>query len=725
MRFSRALLALVLFLSAAAAFAQTAGSLTGTITTNRKAPATATEVRLVDLRRSTTTDAQGHYSFANVPAGRHLLEASSARFGAATVEVNVNGPTTTDLELDVMVHSEEIVVSAGPDPRAASEIAQPVESISGQELLSRQQPTLGETLAQQPGVTATGFVPGASRPVIRGFGGDRIRILEDGVGVGDASNVSQDHNVSVDPANAESIEILRGPSTLLYGSNAVGGVVNVIDSRIPNSRLDGASGTLDLRGSSNAGELNAIAAVDFGKGPFAGHLNYNKRTTGDYETPIGTLFNSDLDSKSGSIGGSVVGSRGFIGAAYSAYETEYGISEAGPGIEPEDVVRIPMRNRRWDLKSELNMEGGPFSRFRVRLGRTDYQHSEVVNGDPEVTFLNDFTEGRIEASHRDLGALHGALGVQFSDRDFSVTGEESLLPPTVTKNRAIFVFEEAGRGPWRLQFGARYENQDVNVDDDTLPDRSFDGLSGSVGAVWVPNAAWTGSLSVSHSARLPVAEELYFFGAHEATFQFEIGNPNLKKETGNGLDLSLHKRTGFVTGELSFFAQKFDGFVYSNPTGEIEEDFPVFEFAQADAKFRGAEGHADFTLLHADPNHLVLELSADYVRATLDSGGSLPFIPPFRYGLGFRFQGAALSAMAEVRRTARQSHTADFETETPGHTLINASLGYRLFAGNVVHDLLLRGSNLTDELAYNHVNPLKDAVPLTGRDFTLSYRLTF
>jgi iron complex outermembrane receptor protein len=724
MRARGAFIALFL-LHATVMLAQTSGTVRGTITTNTNLPAPSTEVQLVDIHRTTTTDAQGRYTFTNVPAGRHLLLANHERFGTATSEITVSGETIVDITLDVTFHSEEIVVSATGDPRAASELTQAVESVSGEELQARQQPTLGETLAQQPGVTSTGFVPGASRPVIRGFGGDRIRVLEDGVGVGDASNVSQDHNVSVDPVNAESIEIVRGPSTLLYGSNAVGGVVNVIDGRVPMTQPGTAlAGTVDLRGSSNAAERNAHLSLTGGHGLFAWQGSINKRMTDDYETPAGRLFNSSIDAQSASLGGSIVTSRGYAGLSYTGYETDYGVSEAGPGNEPDEEVRIDMRNRRWDIKSELHASG-PFSRIRFRLGNTNYRHSEVIDGDPEATFRNKFTEARLEAQHRDVGIFRGAVGLQFSDRDFDVEGEESLLPPTATTNFALFAFEEASVGRWRYQFGARFEQQEVDVASDELEDRSFNGLSGSAGVVFVPTETYTFALSLSHSARLPVAEELYYNGPHEATSQFQIGDPNLRRESGNGIDLALRKRAGRFTGEISFFRQQFDGYIFENPSGEIEDDLPVFVFAQRDATFSGMEGHADIDLLHVDPNHLTLELTFDYVRANLQNGGSLPFIPPMRYGVGLRYQGQSWYALGEVRHSESQTDVARFETTTPGHTLLNAQLGYRFILGETVHDLVLRGNNLTDELAYNHLNPLKDVVPLAGRDFTLSYRVSF
>jgi iron complex outermembrane recepter protein len=715
------------FLFAGSLLAQTAGTLTGKVTTEAGAFVAGAQVEIVDLRRATTTDSNGAYRFDAVPPGRHLVQVVSARAGTSVRQIDTSGPSTTlDVPIDLAVHREEIVVSAAGGPQVASEAAVPIAVLAGPELQARQQPTLGETLAQEPGVSSTGFVPGASRPLIRGLGGDRIRILEDGIGTGDASNVSQDHNVTIDPINAQSIEIVRGPATLLYGSNAIGGIVNVLDDRVP-TRVPGAiNGSLDLRGTSNAHERSGELSLGGGHGLFAWHGNYAQRKTGDYDTPIGTLFNSDIDSKNGSLGGSLVGARGFLGLAYTAFDNNYGVSDSGPGVTPESLVRIDMHNRKWDLRSELDGGEGPFSRYRFRFGRSNYEHSEIADGTTNITFHNQFNEGRFEASHRAFGELTGTVGVQYSNRDFFTTGADTLLPPTVTKNMAVFAFEEAGKGVWRLQFGGRYENQKVNVSSDVLPSRTFNGLSGSGALVYVPNADYSASLALSHSVRAPVAEELYFHGAHDATFQFEIGDANLRKETANGIDLSFHKRTGTVTGTVSVYANRYNGYIFQNPTGDIEEDLPVFVFAQRDARFHGAEGHVDISLYHSDPNHLALELSGDYVQAELSNGGGpLPFIPPAHAGIGLRYQGQALFLLAEARHAAKQDRVAEFETTTAGYTLINAAVGYRLFAGNTVSDIMLRGSNLTDKLGRNHVNPIKDAVPLPGRDVSLSYRLTF
>jgi iron complex outermembrane receptor protein len=724
----KALKAISLFVSllccAGSLLAQT---LTGKVTTAAGVAVGGAEVQLVDLHRTTSTDAAGVYKFDGVPAGRHLVQVVSSRAGTSVRQVDTSGASTTvDIPIDLAVHREEIVVSAAGGPQVASETAQPVDVVAGADLQARMQPTLGETLAQEPGVSSTGFVPGASRPIIRGFSGDRIRILEDGIGTGDASNVSQDHNVSIDPVNARSIEIVRGPATLLYGSNAIGGIVNVLDDRIPTGAPGKAlSGALDLRGSSNGNERNGALALDGGSGMFAWHGNVGQRKTNDYDTPDGKLFNSDIDTKSGALGASLVGAAGFLGLSYGGYDTNYGVSDAGPGNQPEEIVRIDMRNRRWDLRSDYNLGAGPFSGVKMRFGHTNYTHSEIADGTPDITFFNRYSEGRIEATHQPLGELTGSIGVQYSSRDF-FTEISELVPPTVTKNTSAFLFEEAGKGTWRLQFGGRYEHQDVNVSSDQFSDRKFNNLSGSVAAVYVPNADYSGSLSISHAARAPVAEELFINGPHDATFQFEIGDPALKKESSNGIDLALHKRTGTVTGEVSVYRTSFDGYIFQKETGDIQEDLPVFLFAQHDADFYGAEGHVDISLYHSDPNHLALELTGDYVHAELSNGaGPLPFIPPSHLGVGLRYQGQALYVLGEARHAAKQDRIAQFETTTDGYTLFNAAIGYRFFVGNTVSDLMLRGSNLTDELARNHANPLKDFVPLAGRDISLSYKVTF
>jgi iron complex outermembrane receptor protein len=309
-------------------------------------------------------------------------------------------------------------------------------------------------------------------------------------------------------------------------------------------------------------------------------------------------------------------------------------------------------------------------------------------------------------------------------RDFAAIGAEAFVPPSETRARAAFLFEEATRGQWTLQFGTRYEHQDVSAEGD-VPDRSFGGISGSAGAIYRPAAQYAVAVSLARGVRAPTAEELYSNGPHLATSSFEIGDPNLNEETSVGLDVSFRKTEGKFHGEVNLFSNRFDGFVFGNPSGEEEDGLTVFRYIQADAHFRGFEAAAHFELWHAEPHHIELELGTDYIRATLDDGGNLPRIPPQRHSAGLIYQGDRFSGMAEIRYVAAQNRVAGLEEPTGSYTMVNANVGYRFFLSNAVHDVLLRATNLTNELARSHVSPLKEVAPLPGRDFSLSYRVTF
>jgi iron complex outermembrane receptor protein len=707
-----------LFLFATTLSAQTA-TIVGRVYDPQARPVADATVTLVEVRRQTKTAADGSFRFDGVAARHYHLRAESPRLGFTIGEADVAAGETRTVEvvIDPLVHAEEIVVTASADSRRESEVYQPVNVLGEQELQARVQPTLGETLAQEPGVTSSSFGAGASRPVIRGLGADRVRVLEEGVGTGDVSNVSPDHAVSVEPSSAEQIEIVRGPATLLYGSNAVGGVVNIISARVP-SRVtaQAITGTADLRYATAAEEKMNAVNLDGGRGHFAWHADFTLRDTNDYDTPIGTLENSSMQSRTGTLGGSWVADRGFIGAAVTNFATNYGI--------PGEDVRIDLDQRRFDVRGEL-AHLGFFDNVRLRLGITDYEHVELEGEEIGTQFTNDGFEGRLEARHRALGRVNGTWGVQLTSTDFEAMGEEAYIPPNASTARAIFAFEELPGERFDIQFGARYEQQDVSVDAEGLPDREFGGVSGSVGAIWKPAAGYIVAVSLARAVRLPTATELYANGPHAATAQFEIGNPLLFEETSLGLDVSFRRTVGRFRGELNLFNNAFDGYIYEAPTGDVEDDFPVFEFVQRDARFRGFELMTHTHLVSFGESHLEFDIGADYVRATLDGGDNLPRIPPMRALASLQLHGGPLNALFEVRRTFAQDDITAYETETDGYTFVNAHLGYRFILRNTIHDVMLRATNLTDELARSHVSPLKERAPLPGRDIALSYRFSF
>jgi iron complex outermembrane receptor protein len=712
-----------------AALAQEKGSVTGVVRSNTGEAAPQAQVMLVELRLRTSTGTNGDFTLEGVPPGKYLLQVTSREYGSALVQVTVGpgAPSKVDVKLELAVHHEDVVVSSSPYARSSADVAQPVTALAGQELQAAAQQTLGETLAEQPGVSSTSYSPGASRPVVRGLGGDRIRILSDGIGVGDASNVSEDHAVSVSPLSAERIEIVRGAATLLYGSNAVGGVVNILDNRIPDHVPEHAiEGSVEAKYGSAADDRAEALSIDGGQAQLAWHADALNEKTGDVSTPIGTLVNSENEVKSGATGVSWASKKGFLGVSYARFDTTY-------GIPTDERVSIDMNQNRYDLGGELLIPSGFLQSVRVRLGHTSYDHAEIESdGAVGTKFLNDSWEGRIELPHRQAGPFKGAFGVQASTRDFQAIGVEGFVPPTTTDNQALFVFENIGKGKVTYEAGARYESQKNTAKPNELfldpgPDRSFGGLSGSAAIVLHPAEDAALSLTLSRATRMPTPEELYANGPHAATFQFVIGDPALDKETSDGIDLSFRKRSGRVSGEIDLFANRYNGFIFLSPTGEVDEEgVPIFQYIQSDSRFRGGELHVDVELLHRDPHHLVLELGADMVRAELTgSGEPLPRIPPRRESIGIRYQGARLFGSIEARVVEKQDRVADFETPTDGYTWVNATVGYRLVSKRLIHDFILRGSNLTDELARNHVSPLKDEVPLAGRDVNASCRLTF
>jgi iron complex outermembrane receptor protein len=753
-------------LPAAAASAQDAvppaasGAIVGRVLAPSREAIGGSLVTVVGLRRQATTAADGAFRFAAVPPGHYLVRAESPiGHGVAHAEVGVGETVTVAITLELEIR-DEVVVSAAADPRSQLEVVQPTTVLLGEELDLRREATLGATLDEQPGVSSTSFGPGASRPVIRGLGGDRIRVLTGGLGSADASNTSPDHAVSIDPLSAERVEVLRGPATLLYGSSAVGGVVNVLDGRIPDYLPEeGVSGRAEIAGGTVADERSGGVSLDGrGAGRLAWHADYLRRKTGDVEIPgfaeadhddaaheegehedeeeaFGVLPNSALDSESAAVGASWVTERGFFGVSASGLDSFYGVpghaheeEGAGEGAEDEEEVRIDLRQRRFDFRGETVARFGPFRGAKVRLGVADYEHRELEGGEVGTRFTNDSWEGRVELVQRTaetgVGALTGSLGLQASRSDFVAAGEEAFVPPSVSDTAALFAFEEIARGPLRLQVGLRWETSEVDPAG-ALPERSFDGLSGSAGLVWELRDDVSLTASLSSTERLPTANELFADGPHAATRTFEIGDSDLDVEDSLGFDVTLKAARDRFRGEVAAFVNRFDGFIFESFTGEVRDGLEVVRFVQADAEFTGVEADTSFVLFERDDRHLDLLVRGDWVRAELADGSPLPRIPPVRASLGLSYHQDRWRGLVEARRVEEQDRVAANETPTGGHTLLNAMLGYRFFTDRLVTDLILRGTNLTDEEARNHVSLLKDEVPLPGRDLSLILRVSF
>lgn len=681
---------------------------------------------------------------------RHPLALAIALTLPSTVVLATEAPP---LELSYSV------VSASALASSTQEMTTPATVLEGDQLVLRRAATLGETLDGLPGVQAASFGAGASRPVIRGLDGGRVKVLSDGVDVLDASTVSQDHAVSIEPLLAERIEVLKGPATLLYGGGAIGGVVNVIDKRVPTYVPEnGVEGELELRANSVANEGAGLFGLTAGAGNFAVRVEGVKRQADDYEIPgaageprSGKQVGSYNDTDSYSLGGSFIGSRGYLGLAYSRQENRYGLlahehvdchqddalwhcGEHGHDEEEHEgeeehhdehggaVPYITMKQDRWDLRGELSEPLPGFELARLRVGHSDYRHSEIEEGVAAAIFDNQASEARLELTHQPLLGWHGVLGGQTTRRDFARLTAENPMPQTLTRNHALFLLEEYTAGAWRYELGARHEWQDIEADSGA-PDSDHAGTSLSAGAVWTFLPEYSLGLSLSRSQRLPSAEELYAFGPHAASRTIELGNPDLQEETSHNAELTLRKFAGPTTFTFSLFRNQVDDFIYAADLGlDTESDYRVVEYRQADAVLTGAEGE----VRHQFTDSFAASLFGDSVRGKLKDGGDLPRIPADRLGVRLeqRFT-AALDGQLEFSRVQRQDELAAFESETAGYNMLGAGLSYHGSLSQADYQLYLKADNLLDAEARQHSSLIKDEVLLPGRNFTVGMRVTF
>lgn len=649
--------------------------------------------------------------------------------------------------------------------------------IAGTELQREVRPQLGETLARLPGVSATSFSPGASRPVLRGFQGERIRVLTDGIGAIDVSNTSADHAVTIDPLTAERIEVLRGPAVLLFGGQAIGGAVNVIDRRIPrvvpkNGYHVDAVGVLG----SAANERSLGAAVDVAAGGgVVVHVDGSLRKTGDLRVGgyvlsprlrdeqleiaaeesseghaeeaaealalanrRGKIPNSATEQKTLAGGVALIRDRFNIGASLSLFDSRYGVpmrpgghhhheGEEEGGEEDahgEAPVSIDLRQVRGDVRGEYSFAGGFFEKARLRIGAADYEHTEYEGDEVGTVFNSKGAEGRLEFVQRDRHGWRGATGVQYFHRDFDAVGAEAFLPANTTSQLGLFTLQEFALGKVGVEGSARVERTRSRSDPLGIG-RSFTAVSVAGGASYALADHVEIGVNLSRTERAPSPEELFSNGPHIATQAFELGNPNLRKETSLGGEAYFRVDRRQFELSLTAFANRFDNFIYEADTGLEQDGLPLFQYLQRDATYRGFEAEVSAPLFTAGRFRIVADGVADYVKATVKGAGPVPRIPPFRLLAGLEAQSDKLDGRFEVERVAGQDRVASFETPTRGYTLVNASLAWRPWGKRGESAFVLSANNLFDADARRHASFTKDFVPIAGRDIRLSARFSF
>jgi iron complex outermembrane receptor protein len=602
---------------------------------------------------------------------------------------------------------------------------------------------LGDTLDATPGISTTFFGAGASRPIIRGLGEDRVRVLQNGIGAIDASTASPDHAVTSDALDAERIEVLRGAAALAYGGNAIGGVVNVIDQSIPTRAIEGVEfGGLAAYSTVDEG-TQGDADLGFGGGPFALRLNASARNTNAYDTPIGEAENQWTDMRAYSAGGAVVQDWGFAGLAVKRTEDEYGLLPEAPG---EPGGHIELAQTRIEARGDVRISVGPFSRLDFGAQHSDYEHTEFEgSGEPGTQFTSEGWEARAEAHHRGE-RWRGAIGMQVSDVDFAAEGEEAFITPTNTQDTGVFAVERYDTGRWGLEGGLRFERRDI--DNETAGERQFDNTSVSFGAFVRPAQNWFLGATVAHTERAPTAIELFAEGPHLATANFEIGNPDLTQEGALSFEASARYERGPVRFEVNVFHIDFSDYIALVERGDVwwlDEDtdtsgfaadeasapagadavLPVFNFVQQDATFTGGEISAAAQLFEAAGFAVSGDVALDLVEAEFDGGGHPPRIPPRALTIGMTAENDIWRGRVEAVDTAEQDNLAPFETPTDGYTFLNASLAFRPGGDEGPWTIRLDGRNLTDELGRVHSSFLKDEVPLPGRNVRLTVMAEF
>lgn len=686
------------------------------------------------------------------------------------------------MPVPLLVHADETgiteldtVVVTAPLQQKQSETAVPVTVLEKEDLLAKPAGTVGQTLQQEAGISNQSFGPSVGTPVIRGQAGPRVRVLNNGIGANDVSAISPDHATSVEPLLAERIEVLRGPATLLYGSGAIGGVVNVIDNRIPDKMPDKVlGGALEQRFDSASNQTGTAMKLEGGHGNAAFHLDGFYRHNDDLsiggraidtakvavtdpsftvvDNPYGHIDNTGAEAISGSAGLSWIDDFGFAGASINNLNNNYGVPSDGTG---EETVEIALRQNKYDFKSELSEPFKFAKALRTRLGYTDYQHTEIANGETGALFTNKTYEGRIELEHQDIGPFRGVVGFQAQSSDFQGLHYhthnheeqkeqeehesplvENIVPRSDVQSYGVFAVESLDAGPVTYQFGTRVEQTDIRPDG--MQSFSYTPVSASVSALWKLDNRHSLNLAVTRSARAPQVQELLSNGFHHATRSWERGNTSLTEETSYNLDLGYRFESDWMRAELDLFHNWAVDYIYQRRTGEFVDEegdsehcadsycVPVLQSSQTDATFKGYEAKLIFPVMENSHGLLDLTLFSDYTRGEFTSGGNVPRIPPLRYGLQLDYTKDRYAGYLRFTRVDDQPYVGDNETTTAGYFLLNAGVNYRLKVYKEAElTLFARGNNLLDQNIRNAASYLRNFAPEAGRGAEIGFRLSY
>lgn len=794
--------------TALSTFGTYAGTVTGSVLDQNNQPVKNATVHYHGKANSVKTDAQGQFTIETDAAGQ--LHISKDNFTDKSITISGNDENVS-VQLDRTAIETVVVYASGLDKNSL-EMASAVSVLSGDQLQDNAQPTLGETLKTLPGVNSSYFGPVSSSPVIRGLDGPRVKITQNGLDASDASRIGPDHATSVESLSAEQIEVLRGPATLLYGSGAIGGVVNVVDNRIPTSAVDDYQGRAQYSHDTVSNTNTYAGVFEAGHDGFNVHVDAVTREGDDYETPTfftehegeleeqDSVENTFIDSTTINIGSSYVADHWTFGLAYGRIETDYGIPahehhhhededhdheheheedheehhdeehEAHDEHEEDHNVYARLRQDRWQGLFTYSFHDSFLETLSVRAGYTEYEHSEIEEGEVGTTFINDTTEMRANLKHR-FGNWHGTLGYHYSDSDYVADGEEAFTPANDTKTHALYVLEERQFDNWLLELGARVESYELSsVIEEHDHDHDHDheehdeheeheehgeyyeyddtNISASIGATWDVTAGHKLAVSVSHSERSPLGSELLSNGLHIATGSYELGlgyeiedgeahfHPeDINQEVSTNFDISWRKYSGdfgfnisaFYNDVKDYYFQQDTGLVFDHDMGFIdasladEDAAPVYQFQSEDAHLYGLELDVHYRV----NNSMTLKAFGDTVTAKLDNDDYLPRIPQAKLGAQAQYDWHNWTFTLTGTHYFEQSDITAYETSTDDYTMYDIKADYNFNIGQADALFFMQVNNLTDELGYVHSSFIKDEAPLPGRNFRLGVRTYF
>ncbi|MFN0139781.1 MAG: TonB-dependent receptor [Pyrinomonadaceae bacterium] len=716
---------LVLMIASAGSFAQNTSSIRGTV---RLAGETTVlheaSVQIRELNRTAITDKNGYFEFTGIPAGTYTLVAHQEGFADSTqkVTVPVGGNTPVDFQLVIAGLKADVTVTASGAEQSTYEAIESVSTLNSSEITTRAAVGLGDVLAGEAGVAKRSSGPGASRPVIRGFDGDRVKVAADGIGVGSLASQSGDHSEPVDTLSVERIEIVKGPATLLYGSNAIGGVVNAISGHDEGAH-PGLRGYFSAIGGTNNAQGAASGGIEYGLKKWMFWANGGRQRTGDYKAggSFGTVQNTFTSNTTGSLGFAYFASKAFFNTNYSYYTNNYGVP-----LDPTDPERRELRVWRGDLKFNFGYSDPEWAitgmKFIVDL--SNYRHQELADDVVGTTFRNKVNSFRAMFEQKKRGALTGRFGFEGYERDFSTIGDEVLVDGPVKQTAfSFFGLEELKFERVTLQFGGRVERNAYDPANPALLKRAFTGFSGAVGAKF---DVWKGGVFVanySHGYRAVALEELYNNGPHDGSLLFEVGDANLRPEKNNGIDISLRHQNSRIKTEANFYYYSFKDFVFLAPTNTFDpgSGFEIAQFLQGDSRFTGTELSFDVTA----NKYLNVITGFDYVNAQLDDGRPLPRISPMRFRAALDIHYNNLSVKPEFVAVGRQTRIFTNETPTAGYGTVGLVASYILTSKHTANIFSVNAYNLNNKLYFNHISFTKDLSPEIGRGVRFTYTIRF